>query len=173
MEAARRLLGIALLCVASVNCSFERVPDMAGPKDGGLDAIPDAGMCPALSAECIGDTLRECTQVGELPVDTSCPWGCLKGGGSPRCGKLQPTGTVVLPADLMPAAGLVDINRVITGTIGTINTDDGTITNVRTMGTGLKDGIDYQQRTFDAGGATGTRGVAVFRFKSLALSGDW
>jgi hypothetical protein len=175
VETARRLLGIALLCAVSVNCSFEQVPDNVGPKtDGGVDAIPDAGTCPAVKAECVTDTLRECTQVGQLPVDTPCPWGCLAMGAPAHCGQLQPTGTVVTTADLISSPTLMDITRMLSaGTIGTIDTDTGSITNVRAGGTGIISGIDYQQRTFDAGAPVGNRGVAVFRVKSLSLTGDW
>ena len=181
VETARRLIGIALLCAASVNCSFERVPAGNGGDDGGVDGdvdakIPDAGVCPATSAMCVTDMmLRECRQVGQLPVDTPCTWGCLGQGGPAHCGQLQPTGTVVTAADLMPNAALLDTTKALaSGTIGVINTDDGTITNnVRAPGTGIKSGIDFQVRTFDAGGTVGTRRVGVFRFGKLALAGEW
>jgi len=171
----RRWLGIALLCCASINCSFQRVPDSSGD-DGGDDGgpLPDAAPCPALGAECIDDTLRECQTVGQLPVDTACAWGCLAQGGPAHCARLDPTGTVVTEADLAPSPSLLDTTKVLTaGTIGTINTDDGSISsNVRVAGTGIQNGIDYEVRMFDAGTA-GMRSVAVFRFGKLALTGDW
>jgi hypothetical protein len=178
VETARRLIGIALLCAASVNCSFERVPPQGGGDDGGVDdggvdaKIPDAGMCPATSAMCVTDMmLRECQQVGQLPVDTPCPWGCL-GTGTAHCGQIQPTGTVVMPTDLMPNPALLNISAALAMGTGTINTDDGSITNVRTAGTGIRSGIDFQVRTFD-GGAAGTRSVGVLRLGKLALTGNW
>ena len=71
---------------------------------------------------------------------------------------------MVTAADLSANPMLVDITRVLAaGTIGTIDTDTGSITNVRGTGTGIISGIDFQTRTFDAGAPVGNRGVAVLR----------
>ena len=129
------------------------------PQDAAIDAyIPDAGPCPAKSAECIGEasTLRECKTPGELPVDTVCTWGCSS-AGMPHCAKLLPTGGTLTSTDLDPKMELGDVSFIATGSI---NTDTGEISNVRAPGAGVINGIEFSTR-----GAVG-----IFRFNKLTIT---
>jgi hypothetical protein len=156
------LLGIAAILVSSAHCSFERVEGV--PTDG--EVIPDAGPCEELSISCATSTvLRECRVRGDLPVDTTCPWGCFSDGAA-HCGKLQPTGSALIAADLDPNGALQD-RTASSG--GTIDTETGAITGLRMPGEGILDGIDFEVRTPTAGGPD----VGVFRFGKLALQGTW
>src|SRR6185436_14103260 len=164
VEPGRSLSWIAVLCAASA-CSFHRV--QATSDDAGVDAeIPiDASLCVDTTPSCASPTvLRECRVVNELPTDTMCPWGCLAGPAA-HCGLLKPSSDVLTAADLDPTPGLMD--RTGSSGNGTINTSDGSITNLRPMGQGMMNGIEFQLRTI------GTRTVAVFRFNKLTLTGRW
>jgi hypothetical protein len=120
--------------------------------------VPDAGACQTLGPQCAGPTLRTCTVLGELPVDTPCAWGCSETNGA-HCNKLQPAGGAVIATDLDPTPGLIDTN-LPSGTV--IDSTDGTISSgIRTSGIGIKNGIDFEIRN----------GVGIFRFNSLATSG--
>ena len=123
---------------------------------------PDAAVCTALTAECATpDVLRECKVIDELPVDTTCTWGCLPSPA--RCGRLHPNGGAVNPSDLDAPPSSMDItlaNTVIDGSTGAI-TVAGTGTVVRAAGNGVISDIDFQVRA----------GVGVFRFKSLTITG--
>src|SRR5262249_56954201 len=127
---------------------------------GGSDAIdappPDAGTCAAASVTCAdGGTLRTCAAAGGQAVDMPCAWGCLD-APSAHCGVLVPSGGGVLPTDVSSTglSGSIQIS-------GTINGDDGSIAGVRTAGTGIVSGIDYELRG----------NVAVFRFEDLQVIG--
>jgi hypothetical protein len=160
-------MGIALVVVSWAGCRFDW-PRVETVTDG--DVIPDASICENLDKSCVTPTvLRDCQTVGQLPVDTTCSWGCLEGVSPPLCGKLQPAGGVLTELDLAPDARLLEIMATAGGEI---NTDDGSITNVRAMGIGVKDGIDYERRDVTIPGG-GTRMIGVFRFGKLTLMGNW
>ena len=161
-----RAIGLVLL-LAAAGCrqilGLDDLPEAtdAGPTtdDAEIDAlIPDASGCVAPSAECVaGSVLRVCGAVGEDPVDTSCALSCSPAGGA-HCTKLSPAGGAAVPADLSPSAALMDVTI---GAAVTINGDDGSITGLRTAGTGVISGIDYAVRN----------NIAVFRFTKLAVDG--
>ena len=158
--------GFVALSFTLLGCGYPRPEDVPGPVDG--EIIPDASICADLSKSCITSTvLRDCQTVGQYSVDTTCSWGCLN--GSPvHCGKLQPNGGVLIETDLIPDPRLVD-SMVASG--GTINTGDGSITNLRAAGAGVQNGIDFEIRNLLVAG--GIRSVGVFRFGKLTLLGNW
>lgn len=125
----------------------------------GIDAfVPDAGGCQiANEVSCVGPTLRTCAQMGQLPVDTPCSWGCSSEPAA-HCALLQPSGGAVVPDDLDNAA-LGDITIPSVGM--TVDTDRGTIDNVRGAGTGPLNGIDFHI----------ANRVGIFRFKKLYFQG--
>ena len=126
------------------------------PGDGRGDAVvPDAGPCQALGETCVGGTLRTCSQIGSLPDEQPCAWGCAASGST--CAVLVPGGGTVLPADLDDDAQL----QAVTLTAVTLDSDSGEITGVRGGGPGVISGIGYEAR------AT----VGVFRFASLTIDG--
>jgi hypothetical protein len=137
--------------------------DPASDHDAAVDAAPDASACMAASIECVGDVLRTCAMAGELPVDTTCSWGC--GGAAPHCLVFTPTGGGVTSEDVLPDGMLQDVALSIGPTI-LIDGDTGAIGNtsqpemVRPSGTGTKNGISYELHD----------GIAVFRFASLSIS---
>jgi hypothetical protein len=159
-----RLLAIAvLLCGCRQLLGFETV---AGNSDGGagaeaaIDALPDAGSCLTLDSQCIGNTLRTCTAIGELPTDTPCAWGCLT-TGMPHCGVLAPAGGAVMPSDLKAGPTPLGDITITTSSDSGLDTVAGTITGSRPAGTGIQAGIDFNVRN----------SVAIFRFNSLVIDG--
>ena len=128
--------------------------------DAALDAFvpaPDAGPCQTLGATCVASTVRTCGVVNQQPTDELCNVSCSTSGGA-HCTRLQPSGGGVVPGDLDPEAN-VDAPVVIAS--ATLNSDDGSITGVRTAGTGPISKIDYQVNN----------GIAVFRVQSLSITG--
>ncbi len=126
------------------------------PGDGSGDAVvPDAGPCQALGATCVGGTLRTCSQIGSLPDEQACAWGCTASGSA--CAALVPGGGTVLPADLDDDAQL----QAVTLSSATLDSDSGEIKGVRGVGPGVISGIGYEARTT----------VGVFRFASLTIDG--
>ena len=120
--------------------------------------IPDAGPCQTLGASCAGPDVRTCSVLGDEPTDMACEWGCSESGGA-HCTQLVPAGGGVLPADLDPDPNLLPI------TISVANTqimDTGSITNLRTAGSGTISGISFQLRN----------GIAIYTFDSLTISGS-
>src|SRR5688572_13258333 len=108
---------------------------------------PDAGVCPAVTKECVADVLRECREIGVLAVDTTCNWGCTT-LPEPRCSRLDPHGGGATAADLNGEM-LVDVSlapgTIIDGDNGRIGTNVNA-TSVRPMNTGILNGIDFQMR---------------------------
>lgn len=100
--------------------------------------------------------LRTCVAVGEAPVETTCALGCSIDNGA-HCRSLQPS-FALSADDMKPSDELAEITLSATSTI---NTDDGSITNLRTAGMGVISGIEFTVRD----------GVGVFRFKKLAIEG--
>jgi hypothetical protein len=166
VEAARRLIALALLLTSWAGCSFRTY---SNPDDVPDDAkvVPDAPVCTDTSTTCVSPTtLRDCVK-DKNAVDTPCPWGCLEATGS-HCGKLQPAGGVLSAVDLGKDATLQDgMATIPTGMTGEINTDDGSITNLRAAGMGAISGIEFQIRQ------VGGREFGVFRVGKLDLEGSW
>ena len=170
-----RLLGIALIATGAFACSFRGLP-LVNDGDGGVlfedapapDAyIPDAGPCMDTGKTCAGPILRTCQMVNQFPPDEeTCNLGCLSASGPPRCGRLQPSGGVLVLKDLEEDPALLG-DRKGTGS-GVINTDDGSITGVRGAGPDVVDGIRFAVRTLPDG-----RKVGVFRVRKLTLEGSW
>jgi hypothetical protein len=119
---------------------------------GGSDANGpeiDAGPCAMLGTSCSGNTLRICTALGELPVESECALGCVAGDQA-HCGVIAPAGGGVAASDLDPAelATLPDADIA-----GLIDGDNGTIGG-QSLG-------DFRVKN----------GIAVFRFHALTISG--
>ncbi|MDB4956548.1 MAG: hypothetical protein JWO36_4117 [Myxococcales bacterium] len=118
---------------------------------------------PSTSCSPDGTTLLTCSVVGMMAVPTTCTWGCLQTGAA-HCGKLVPSGSAagsgVLPSDVS-GSGVMDIMMGSSSVI-TINGMDGGISSgVRTTGTGVRNGIEFQIRG----------SIAMFRFNSLHITG--
>jgi hypothetical protein len=161
---ARRLITLALLLALPAGCSFRTYANPDGDDDA---AVPDAPTCVDTSMTCASPTtLRACVK-GETAVDTACPWGCFDASG-PHCGQLQPAGGVLTATDLREDPTLRDgAATIAAGMTGEINTDDGSITNLRAAGPGLVSGIVFQVRSI------GGRQFGVFRLRKLDLEGSW
>ena len=165
MLGRRTLLTLTTLAtVATVGaCGFSVAQD--GPRDGGPVGdgppdvqLPDAGSCVAVEASCAsGTVLRDCTTVGQSPMDIECPWGCVASAGPvpAHCGVIVPSGGAVTASDLDPT-GLLDIELQ-----GTVDGSTGAISGLRGPGAGVIAGIGYEVKN----------GVAVFRFRSLHVVG--
>lgn len=151
-----RLLGVLLLLAGCRQILGFEDPSVV---DSSIDvSLPDSAVCTELGVTCADElTLRACGAVGELPVETTCSWGCLAMGPS-RCGDLEPTGGQITTTDLAPDDTLLD--HEISGSV-VIDGDTGQITNVRPNGMGVINGISWERR-----GA-----LSVFRFKSVAFKG--
>lgn len=132
-------------------------PPSLGDDDGGMaDAHPDAAACVALTEECLGDTLRVCTVIGEQPNDTACDWGCID-DGTPACRTLQPIGGALTAADL--TMSITNGTPITIATATTMDSDTGEMTGgiTRDPGEGVVAGIEFIVRG----------GVGVFRFVAL------
>jgi hypothetical protein len=165
-------IGIAVIAACkfspSSSSSSTDAPIIAtdGPISIDVPPPPDAGPCAGASVECANeDTLRVCTTQGGLAMDTTCTWGCLTTGGA-HCGVLAPSGGVATGSDTIDpdhalGSGVtLQNNAVIDQVTGVITDSSGT---VRGSGTGIVDGIDFEQRS---------NGAAVFRFTSLEIKGS-
>ena len=154
-----RVLGIAIVSACGFSATnIERDDGALSPIDSSTDAyIPDASLCAAASKQCIGanQKLRVCDSTGASSRDIDCSWSCLD-TPEPHCAQLVPSGGAVTTADLDSTALMEH-----TITSATINTDDGSISGLRTAGGGIVNGIDYTQRG----------NVGVFRFNKLTING--
>ncbi len=153
---------LVLLCGCRQLLGFEGVTVADATLDPDTLEIPDAGACTALGNECVaGVVLRACQTLGELPVDTTCTWGCIESNpnnvAQPHCGAIEPAGGTAITADLAPNDDLTD--HVIADAV--LNTETGSITNVRGPGSGILSGIDFQMRN----------NVSVMRFRSVTFDG--
>jgi len=140
---------LALFLCAGLGCSYDprvasEIPDPDGPP----------APCATLGPSCQGaTTLLSCSVIGELPVPTECPWGCLETPA--RCGHLNPFGGGATTTDLDALEALGDVtlsDAEITG-------DDGVITNASNT-----------NFTHELRGPSDS--IAVFRFRRLTISGD-
>ncbi len=152
---------LTVILATAVGCRQIFGLEPARHVDGGDANLADAGTCTSLFAECVGDTLRTCTQIGTMAVDTPCGWGCVP-APAPHCAQLQPTGGAVMGSDVAPDPSLLSIKLAD----AIVNTDDGSITanaaTLRSAGSGTIAGIDFELRGTDA---------SMFRFASLTVSG--
>jgi hypothetical protein len=171
------LSGFAAVAMIVPACGFNSPNLRDVPSDGAdiPDAPPDmfvhdAAPCSSLIKTCVTtELLRECQQVGTLPRETVCDWGCddtLANNG--RCKVFTPSGGAVTQQDLdrpmAMAAGLQ--KRTFTSLLnaGTINTETGQIqigADSRGAGTGVINGVDFKV----------VNGVGVFRFMELEIKG--
>lgn len=146
---------MVLSVVSVAACSFT---PPAGTPEQPADAIPDVPtMCAQVTSECVGDTLRECREVGQAAHDTQCP--ICNSDPQPHCEEITPSADAVMTSDLDPMLdpGLGDVVLAA----ATLDSDTGEITGARDPGPGLISGIDYVQRA----------NAGVFRFKSLEITG--
>lgn len=169
MGAARTWLRLGLVGTSvAAACKFSH-GQLPGDGGGGGDVLPDAGMCAALSSQCIGDVLRVCTSVGSPAMDFPCSWGCIA-DDPPHCAHLVPSGSGgvetngVLPSDVA-GDGLDHITLgdgiVIDGDSGRIGTAEDPDLHHGAQA-GIDKGIDFQLRG----------PIAMFRFKSLKITGN-
>ncbi|MFT3694468.1 MAG: hypothetical protein QM831_15075 [Kofleriaceae bacterium] len=145
-----------IVSAAVAACRFSPGDTGTGSDDGGLPPA-DAGPCQTLESECANDTtLRTCTTLNQMPVDTACTtWGCaVDGPGSAHCRQLVPTGTGATSADLDPDPTLSDITL---GNNDDIDTDQGTI-----GGAAVPAGATWKM----------VNGYSIFRAKSWHLTQD-
>lgn len=153
-----------LLLLAVTGCRYE--PPSGSPTDGTAvvdvtiepDSLPNPDLCTnTTDSECLGNTLRRCNAVNQLPVDTPCAM-CIT-DPNPHCETLVPSANAATTTDLAPDGLLVDI---------TINndtrasTDSGEIQGVRPGGEGVLNGIGFEIKN----------DIAVWRFHSLVIAGD-
>lgn len=138
-----------LLC-AGLGCSYApRVGDVSDPDDG-----PASTPCSTLSSSCQGaTTLLTCSAIGEAPLPTECPWGCLEPPA--RCGRLSPSGGGATTTDLDALEGLGDVTLDAAAVTG----DNGMITNASSAN------FTHELRGPDSS-------IAVFRFRRLTITGD-
>jgi hypothetical protein len=133
-----------LVLLALIGCSGEAPPSVDAP------VISDSGACLGTSATCEGDVFTTCVAAGETPVQESCGWGCEPAG----CKRVTPTGGGAARADVFPlslgAFAELGLSGAIDGSTGKINGVAASAMNV-----------DYQL----------INGIAVFRFKLLAIGG--
>jgi hypothetical protein len=167
----RAYLGLVLLGACSFSDGARPSIDarVNPPIDGAIDAyVPDAAVCAMKSAECIGDTLRQCTGPGAIATDKACGWGCdATGDGS--CKHVVPSASALTVADAQTATGLTDVilidGYVLDTEMGRIGTT-GNPTQIRGAGTGVINGIDFQLRpALNANDPA----VGVFRFRKLTI----
>jgi hypothetical protein len=170
----RRLVAVVVVvsaaaaAAATTACEFTHG---VAAKDGGVDAIPDAGLCKVFESACAGRVLRRCTVLGQLPEEETCPWGCTTTSTGPHCGQLVPSGGAVLTSDLSDPSNMLLDTTIGTGT--TLYTSDvsngsaGEITN-STRGSN-NDPLVYEVR--NGIGFVVRNNVGIFRFKNLTING--
>ncbi len=128
------------------------------------DAPPDVPIsmgCTTVGTYCTagGERLRMCANPSAAPIDEICPWRCTD-TPTPHCRRLQPAGNAVLPADLLPTAGLPSLELSSVGTY-VFDTTNGSFT------------LNTQSQTLPGGWSFSVRnGVGVWRFTKLMLAGQ-
>ncbi len=122
------------------------------------DTLPDPNICQdTTTASCLGNVLRKCETVGQLPIDTPC--AICAAGPPAHCEALVPSANGATVEDLAPDGNVVDI------TIGNdtrADTSSGEIQGVRPGGEGVLNGIGFRV----------VNNIAVWRFHSLVIDGD-
>ncbi len=135
-------------------------PPGSNPTDGAQqpDVLPDPDICTnTTDAECIGNTLRECGTVGQLPTDMLCAM-CIA-TPAPHCETLVPSANGATAGDLAPDGMLLDITIAADAEV---DTNSGQIENVRNGGQGVVDGIGFSV----------VNDIAIWRFHTLVINGD-
>lgn len=133
--------------------------DMAGDTDMGMTEFDLSGGCVPNSTVCSnGSTLQTCSSDGTTLTPTSCPLGCGD-TPTPHCKVFVPSAPAAA-GDLQ--TGLAD-TALTTGVIYLINTDDGSITNIRAAGSGNLSQIVYRSTM----PGTNDPGAGIFSFNSL------
>jgi hypothetical protein len=140
--------------------------DASVPSDAPADAQPDADLACGVPPTCAGsDVLNECVGSQGAAQNVTCAWGCVGSdafSNEPHCAELVPAGGIATASDPL-GSDVLAFTIPVAG--ATIDTRSGLITSgtatLRPAGTGVKMGVDYEQRT------TGV----VFRFGSLTISG--
>jgi hypothetical protein len=135
--------------------------DDLGDGDLGMTSFDLTGGCTPSTTFCSnGSTLQTCSSDGTMVTPTSCPLGCSDTPPA-HCKSFVPS-LPALASDLQ--AGLAD-TVLTTGTTYLINTDDGSISNIRGAGAGILTQISYRATT----PGTNDPGAGVFGFNSLDL----
>jgi hypothetical protein len=113
------------------------------------DVLPDPELCTDdTSTVCLGNVLRECEVIGQLPESTPC---AICTGTPAHCEELVPSADVATTADLAPNGLIVDTTI---NANATADTETGEISGVRPQGEGILNGIGYRR--------TGTAGIWTF-----------
>ena len=162
---------IAGTAVAACQFDHGSAPTQQPQRDSGVVdiAIDGPSVCMSTFTSCMDAvTLLDC-QIGSAAKTTRCGWGCTGSAPAAKCAALQPGGGAVLTADTDGSSfgsdlGMIDLgsNLIVDGDTGEIGLS-GMTSSVRGSGSGVINMIDYELR---AGSS-----VAVFRFKSLTVSG--
>lgn len=152
----------AAVVLLMTGCTYVPPAGNAAPTDGAPmqqpDVLPDPELCTTTTdAECIGNTLRECRTVGQLPIDTLCAM-CIT-APAPHCETLVPSANGATAADLAPDGDLLDITIAADADV---DTDSGQIQGVRNAGQGVVDGIGFAV----------VGDIAIWRFHTLVINGD-
>ena len=150
----------AAVVLLLTGCSY--VAPANAPTDGAPmqqpDVLPDPELCTTTpDAECIGNTLRECRTVGQLPIDTLCAM-CIA-TPAPHCETLVPSASGATANDLAPDGTLLDITIAANANV---DTNSGEIEGVRNGGQGVVDGIGFSV----------VNNIAIWRFHTLVIDGD-
>jgi len=152
--------GVAVVFALALGACFTKPERFGDRSDAGTDdsGIDGTGSCTAMSATCVtANVLETCAGAGASPEVATCSWGCTA-TGTTRCLRIAPLGGGVAATDLDPSPDLLDATLA-----GVIDGSTGEISGfaARMPGTGVHAGIGYAVQG----------GVAVFRFKSLVISG--
>ncbi len=150
----------AVLPLLLAGCPYT-APSNNVPSDGPIDitivpdVLPDPELCTDdTSSMCIGNVLRECETVGELPVTTPC---AICTGAPAHCEELVPSADAATTADLAPNGLIIDTAIAVAAIA---NTEDGSISGVRPQGEGVINGIGYRR----------TNGAGIWTFHELAIN---
>lgn len=154
-----RAAGLVLLITG---CTYVPPTESNGPTDGAPmqqpDVLPDPEICTNITdAECLGNTLRECRTVGQVPLDTPCAMCIVT--PTPHCETLVPSANGADAGDLAPDGMLLDITIAADADV---DTDSGEIVGVRNGGQGVVDGIGFSV----------VGDIAIWRFHTLVINGD-
>ncbi len=139
-----RVMHRQLVFLALIGCGGD------APLSSDAPSISDSGACLGVSATCEGDVFTTCVAAGETPVQETCGWGCETAG----CNRVTPTGGGAVRADLFPLSLGAFAELSLSGTL------DGS--------TGRSNGVDASAMNIDY---KLVNGIAVFRFKLLAIGG--
>ncbi len=150
------------LLLLFVGCQY--TPSGLGPgtSDGPIDVmvvpdvLPDPEICTdTTSSECLGNVLRHCETMGQLPESTGC--AICESAPTPHCETLVPSSNGATAADLAPDGTIIDVT-IASDTQA--DTDSGEITGVRPGGEGVLNGIGFKV----------VNNIAVWRFHTLTIN---